>query len=76
MIGKLIVHGEDRQEALARAQRALFEYVIRGIDTTIGFARFLLNRRDVIAGNYHTKYVEQLLENGLPAFEEEELSGM
>ncbi len=72
MVGKLIVHGQDRTEALARAQRALFEYVIRGIDTTIDFARFLLNRRDVIAGKYHTKYVEELLEKGLPGFEQEE----
>jgi len=72
MIGKLICHGEDRAEALARAKRALFEYVIRGVDTTIGFARFLLNREDVVEGRYHTKYVEQLMENGLPAFKESE----
>ncbi len=69
MVGKLIVHGEDREEALARARRALFEFVIRGVDTTIGFARYLLNRQEVITGEYHTGYVEKLLDAGLPAFD-------
>ncbi|NOY80400.1 MAG: acetyl-CoA carboxylase biotin carboxylase subunit [Kiritimatiellaeota bacterium] len=73
MIGKLIVHGEDREEALARARRALFEFVIRGVDTTIGFARYLLNRQEVITGEYHTGYVEKLLDAGLPAFEESDV---
>ena len=66
MIGKLIAYGEDREEALSRCRRALHEYIIEGIDTTIDFASYLLNRRQVIAGQYHTNYVEKLLETAGP----------
>lgn len=62
MIGKLIVHGRDRQEALNRAARALHEYVIEGVYTTVDFAAFVLNREDVIRGAYDTGYLERLLE--------------
>lgn len=62
MIGKLIVHGRDRQEALNRAARALHEYVIEGVHTTVDFAAFVLNREDVIHGAYDTGYLERLLE--------------
>ncbi len=63
MVGKLIVHGRDRQEALARCSRALHEYIIEGIHTTIGFADFVINREDVIRGEYHTGYLEHVMEN-------------
>lgn len=66
MIGKLIVWGADRTEAMARCRRALHEFVIEGVDTTIGFATYLLNRADIIEGNYHTGYIEKLLEAGIP----------
>ena len=69
MIGKLIAYGEDREEALSRCRRALHEYIIEGVDTTIEFASYLLNRRRVIAGQYHTNYVERLLETAGPVFE-------
>ena len=69
MIGKLIAYGEDREEALGRCRRALHEYIIEGVDTTIDFAAYLLNRRQVIAGDYHTDYVEKLLETAGPVFE-------
>jgi acetyl-CoA carboxylase biotin carboxylase subunit len=62
MIGKLIVHGRDRREALARCARALHEFVIEGVHTTIDFAAYVLNREDVIRGKYHTSYLEHLLE--------------
>jgi acetyl-CoA carboxylase biotin carboxylase subunit len=62
MVAKLIVHGRDREEALARASRALREYVVEGVHTTIEFAEFILNREDVIRGDYHTGYLEHVLE--------------
>lgn len=64
MIGKLIVHGKDRGEALARARRALSEFMIQGVKTTIDFSLHLLDTGGVIQGDYHTGYVEKLLETG------------
>ena len=64
MIGKLIVHGRTREEALARCYRALSEYVIDGVNTTVDFASFLLNREDIIRGEYNTGYLANLLERG------------
>ena len=62
MIGKLIVHGEDRQEAMARCVRALQEFSIEGVSTTIDFAIHLLHHDGVRRGDYHTSYIEKLLE--------------
>jgi len=62
MIGKLIVHGENRQEALSRCVRALQEFTIEGVPTTIDFAVHLLHHEGVRRGEYHTGYIEKLLE--------------
>ena len=62
MIGKLIVHGADREEALCRARRALDEFRIEGVATSIGFARILLERDDIVRGDYNTGYIEKMLE--------------
>ncbi|MFJ5751641.1 acetyl-CoA carboxylase biotin carboxylase subunit [Peribacillus frigoritolerans] len=58
MIAKLIVHGKTREEAIARMKRALSEFVIEGIDTTIAFHLRLLEHPDFIAGNFNTKFLE------------------
>ena len=65
MIGKLIVHGRDRQECIKRCQRALSEYLIEGIDTTIPFALQILYKKDFINGLYDTNFVEQMLADGV-----------
>ena len=65
MIGKLIVHGRDRQECIKRCQRALSEYLIEGIDTTIPFALQILYKKDFINGVYDTDFVEQMLADGV-----------
>ncbi|MDP7740275.1 MAG: acetyl-CoA carboxylase biotin carboxylase subunit [Lentisphaeria bacterium] len=65
MIGKLIVHGRDRQECIKRCQRALSEYLIEGIDTTIPFAVQILYKKDFINGLYNTDFVEQMLADGV-----------
>ncbi|MGO4888529.1 acetyl-CoA carboxylase biotin carboxylase subunit [Anaerobacillus sp. MEB173] len=59
MIAKLIVHGKDRDEAIARMKRALSEFVVEGIDTTIPFHLRLLENEDFVAGNFDTKFLEK-----------------
>jgi acetyl-CoA carboxylase, biotin carboxylase subunit len=57
MISKLIVWGQDREDALRRMSRALSEYRIRGIETTIPFFKSLLQDPDFIAGKYDTGFL-------------------
>ena len=58
MIGKLIVSAQTREEALAKMERALSEYVIEGIHTTIPFHLQLLQNEKFRAGEYTTKFLE------------------
>lgn len=62
LIGKLIVHGRSRNECLMRLRRALHEFVIEGVDTTIPLFKELVNDPDLIDGNYHIHWLEQFLE--------------
>jgi acetyl-CoA carboxylase biotin carboxylase subunit len=62
LIAKLIVHGHDRTEAIARMMRALNEFVIEGVHTTIPFHKTILAHEDFRSGNTHTKWVEELME--------------
>ena len=61
MIGKLIVHRPTRQAAITTMLRALDEFVIEGVKTTIPLAKRMLRDANFVAGNVHTKYVEQTL---------------
>ena len=61
LIGKLIVHGRDRPEALARLKRALGELIVDGIDTTIPLFHALLDEPDILAGNYSIHWLEKWL---------------
>ncbi len=61
MIGKLIIYGDDRQECLMRLQRALREFVIGGVDTTIPLFTRLVEEDDIKTGNYHIHWLEQFL---------------
>ena len=58
MIGKLIVSAQTREEALAKMERALSEYVIEGVHTTIPFHLQLLQNEKFRAGEYTTKFLE------------------
>jgi acetyl-CoA carboxylase biotin carboxylase subunit len=61
LIGKLIVHGRDRHEAIMRLKRALGEMVIGGIETTIPLHLDLLEEPDFISGDYHIRWLENWL---------------
>ena len=62
LIGKLIVHGRDRPEALARLKRALSELIIDGIDTSIPLFHMLLAEPDIQNGEYNIHWLEKWLE--------------
>ena len=61
MIGKLITYGKDRREAMDKMSRALSEYMITGIKTTIPFEQAILQDPNFRRGVYSTSFVEQLL---------------
>ncbi len=61
MIGKLITYGKDRREAMDKMSRALGEYMITGIKTTISFEQAILQDPNFRRGVYSTNFVEQLL---------------
>ncbi|CUH52845.1 acetyl-CoA carboxylase biotin carboxylase subunit [Shimia marina] len=65
LIGKLIVHGRDRAEALARLNRALGELIIDGIDTTTPLFDALLQEEDIHTGEYNIHWLEKWLETNL-----------
>jgi acetyl-CoA carboxylase biotin carboxylase subunit len=65
LIGKLIVHGRDRPEALARLRRALGELIVDGVDTTVPLFHALLDEQDVLTGDYNIHWLEQWLETNL-----------
>ncbi len=67
LIGKLIVHGRDRPEALARLKRALGELIVDGVDTTIPLFHALLDEEDIQTGNYNIHWLEKWLESNLAA---------
>ncbi len=64
LVGKLIVHGKTRTEALMRLKRALDEVVVDGIETTLPLFRALVREADIIDGNYHIHWLEQFLAAG------------
>jgi acetyl-CoA carboxylase biotin carboxylase subunit len=61
MIGKLITYGKDRREAIDRMSRALGEYMVTGIKTTISFQQAIMQDPNFRRGVYSTAFVEQLL---------------
>ncbi len=67
LIGKLIVHGRDRSEALARLQRALGELIVDGVDTTVPLFHALLEEKDIHTGEYNIHWLERWLETNLQA---------
>jgi acetyl-CoA carboxylase, biotin carboxylase subunit len=64
LVGKLIVHGKTRGECLMRLKRALDEFVIDGIETTLPLFRALVREKDIIDGDYHIHWLEDFLARG------------
>jgi acetyl-CoA carboxylase biotin carboxylase subunit len=60
LIAKLIVHAKTREESIARMRRALDEFIIEGVKTTIPFHKKVLNNPDFIKGDFNTTFVEKI----------------
>jgi acetyl-CoA carboxylase biotin carboxylase subunit len=82
MISKLIAWGDSRAHALARMRRALAEYQVRGIETTIPFFQWILEDEDFVAGRFDTGFIDRKLgaRNGdplrMPDADHEELAAI
>jgi len=63
MIAKMIVHAPNRKDAIAKCRRALEEFQIEGVKTTMPFTNFVLGDKVFIEGRYHTGSVEQILKD-------------
>lgn len=63
MIAKLITTAQTREEAISKMKRALDEFIIEGVKTTIPFHRQLMDHPDYVAGNYTTKFMEDFVMN-------------
>jgi len=63
MIGKLIVHGKDRQEALCKMRSALGEFIIEGVETNIDFQFKIVNNKNFISGNFDTSFISKEFKN-------------
>src|SRR5205807_2722783 len=63
MISKLVAWAEDRPIAIARMRRALDEYLVTGIKTTVPFFRWLLEQPAFVGGRFHTAYLDEVLKS-------------
>jgi acetyl-CoA carboxylase biotin carboxylase subunit len=61
LVAKLIVHGRDREEAIARMERALDQFIVRGIETSIPLHRNIFQDPDFRAGKFDTQFMERFL---------------
>jgi propionyl-CoA carboxylase alpha chain len=71
MIAKLITHGATREEAIDRMKRAIDDYAISGVETTLGFCRYVMGHESFRSGKYDTHFVRdhftaEVLEGGAP----------
>ena len=64
LMGKLIVHGNTREEAIARCRRALSEFLIEGVKTTIPFEQYVMDTKEFIEGRYDTGFIERVIKSG------------
>ncbi|HJQ65376.1 MAG TPA: acetyl-CoA carboxylase biotin carboxylase subunit, partial [Gemmatimonadales bacterium] len=59
LLAKVIVHGNDREEAIARMRQALDSFIIEGVTTTIPFLSRVMRHPDFVAGQVDTKFLER-----------------
>jgi acetyl-CoA carboxylase biotin carboxylase subunit len=62
LISKLVAWGDDRPQAIARMRRALMEYEVRGIRTSLPFFRWMLRQPAFVAAEFHTEFLDELLQ--------------
>lgn len=62
MIGKLIVRGADREEAICRMRRALEEFLIQGVDNNVDLLYLIMHHPDFVSGDYNTGFIEKNLQ--------------
>ncbi|GAA5035436.1 acetyl-CoA carboxylase biotin carboxylase subunit [Marivirga lumbricoides] len=79
MIAKLVTYADNREEAIKRMIRAIDEYEIVGIQTTLGFCKYVLQHEAFTSGNFDTKFIEkyyapEVLDSS-PSKEEKEIAG-
>jgi len=67
MIAKLVVWGKDRTAAIDKMTKAISEYKIKGVETTLEFGEFVLKHKDFISGAYDTKFVQNYFNDFLDA---------
>ncbi len=67
MIAKLIAYGKTREQAIRKMRRALAEFVVEGVDTTIPFHRQLMNDDRFKQGNFDTRFLDDFEMHAAPA---------
>jgi len=72
MIAKLITYGKDRREAIERMLRAIEEYQITGITTTLGFGKFVMQHEAFTSGNFDTHFVQKYFTPGVLQYSNED----
>ena len=72
MVAKLITTAQTREEAISKMKRALDEFVIEGVKTTVDFHRQLMMNKDYIEGNYTTKFMEDFVIEDISEDDEDE----
>jgi len=65
LLGKLIVHAKTRSDCLMRLKRALDEFVVDGVETTLPLFRALVQEKDIIDGDYHIHWLEEFMARGV-----------
>lgn len=59
MIAKIIVHGKDRNESIAKMKSALGEFIVEGIDTNIDFLYSILENKNFVENKYDTSFIHK-----------------
>lgn len=71
LIAKLVVYGKDRSEAIERMIRAIDEYHVSGVSTTLGFCKFVMQHQAFVSGNFDTHFVKKQFKPHMLTIEDE-----
>jgi acetyl-CoA carboxylase biotin carboxylase subunit len=76
LLSKLVTFGADREQARRRMRRALREYVVLGVKTTVAFLGRVMDHPDFVRGDLDTGFIERFLSEGPPADERAEVAAV